>query len=193
MSSPSTPSLLEAAIKDIVEAARHRQPLDSVRTVLREYTERFHALGKLVDERAQDEVLLHASPHLTIYHITLSAGVQYPPHNHLMHALVGIYRGAEANLTYSVHEGRVGSATRQDICAPAVVHMEPDTVHAVANMGRTRSGALHVYLGNLPGKRRQLWSPDSTGAEPFDNERYLAGARPLKAPPGGDGGRATTG
>ena len=124
-------------------------------------------------------MLLHASPNLTIYHITLSPGLQYPAHNHLMDALIGIYKGSETNFIYPVDGSEIDTPERQDIAAPAVVHMTPDTVHAVANTGSARSGALHVYLGDLTETQRHMWSPDSNQAEPFDNERYLAGARPI--------------
>jgi len=177
--SPSSP--LYAVTNDIVNAAQGPDPFERVRTVLHDHTRRFHATGVLAHEEDDDEVLLHASPNLTIYHITLSPGLQYPPHNHLMDALIGIYKGSETNFIYPVDGNEIDTPERQDIAAPAVVHMTPDTVHAVANTGSARSGALHVYLGNLTEIHRHMWSPDSNQAEPFDNERYLAGARPIEA------------
>ncbi|MES0028384.1 autotransporter [Mesorhizobium sp. M0040] len=173
-------SPLYAAADDIVNAAKGPDPLEAVRTVLGDYTNRFHASGTLAHEEDDDEVLLHASPNLTIYHITLSPGLQYPPHNHLMDALIGIYKGSETNFIYPVAGSELDVPERQDIAAPAVVHMASNTVHAVANTGGARSGALHVYLGDLTRTHRQLWSPDSNQAEPFDNDRYLAGARPIQ-------------
>ena len=96
----SADSPLYPAIKDIVNAAAGPDPFGQVKAVLSDYTSRFHALGGLVHEEDDDELLLHASPNLTIYHITLSPGVQYPPHNHLMDALIGIYSGSETNFIY---------------------------------------------------------------------------------------------
>ena len=172
-------SPLYAVTADIVNAAKGPDAFDRVKAVLREHTDRFHASGVLAHEEEDDEVLLHASPDLTIYHITLSPGLQYPAHNHLMDALIGIYKGSETNFIYPVDGSEIYTPERQDIAAPAVVHMTPDTVHAVANTGSARSGALHVYLGDLTEIDRHMWSPDSNQAEPFDNERYLAGARPI--------------
>jgi predicted metal-dependent enzyme (double-stranded beta helix superfamily) len=37
-----------------------------------------------------------------------------------------------------------------------------------------------VYLGDLTQTRRQLWNFQSNRAEPFDNDRYLAGARGIE-------------
>lgn len=175
----SADSLLYRAIMDIVNAAAGANPFEEVKVVLSDYTNRFHALGGLVHEEDDDELLLHASPQLTIYHITLSPGVQYPPHNHLMDALVGIYWGGETNFIYPLAGEEVDEPERQDFAAPALVHMSANTIHSVANTGSARSGALHVYLGDLPGTDRQLWSLADNRPEPFDNARYMAGARPI--------------
>lgn len=174
-----TSAALQAATDEILDAAKGPDPLERIKAVLRDMTERFHARGALVHEEDDDEVLLHASENLTIYHITLSPGLQYPAHNHLMDALIGIYRGGETNFIYPVAADELQAPQRHDVVAPAVVHLPSDAVHSVANTGSSRSGALHVYLGNLPRMRRQLWSLQTHRAEPFDNGRYLAGARPI--------------
>ncbi|PBC22182.1 MULTISPECIES: autotransporter [unclassified Mesorhizobium] len=172
-------SPLYPAIRDIVNAAAGANPFEDVKAVLSDYTNRFHARGGLAHEEEDDELLLHASPQLTIYHITLSPGVQYPPHNHLMDALIGIYWGGETNFIYPLAGQKVDEPERQDFSAPALVHMSSSTIHSVANTGSARSGALHVYLGDLPGADRQLWSLADNRPEPFDNARYMAGARPI--------------
>jgi len=176
----SAGSALQAVTNDIVNAAESPDPLERIKAVLRDITNRLHALGVLVHEEKDDEVLLHASQNLTIYHITLSPGLQYPPHNHLMDALIGIYRGSETNFVYPVAAGKLEEPERRDVTAPALVHLPSHAVHSVANTGSARSGALHVYLGDLPRTRRQLWSLPSNQVESFDNERYLAGARPIQ-------------
>ena len=176
----SAGSALQTVTNDIVNAAESPDPLERIKAVLRDITNRLHALGVLVHEEKDDEVLLHASQNLTIYHITLSPGLQYPPHNHLMDALIGIYRGSETNFVYPVAAGRLEEPERRDVTAPALVHLPSHAVHSVANTGSARSGALHVYLGDLPRTRRQLWSLPSNQVESFDNERYLAGARPVQ-------------
>lgn len=172
-------SVLHMVANDIIQAAASPEPLEQITTVLRDYTNRFHAQETLVHEEVDDEVLLHASEKLTIYHITLSPGLQYPPHDHLMDALIGIYKGSETNFIYPLDGVRLGLPEGQDVAAPAVVHLPPQTVHSVANAGGARSGALHVYLGDLTRIHRHMWRLDGGHAEPFDNDRYLAGARPI--------------
>lgn len=175
----SVDSPLHRVTHDIVAAAASPDPVAPIEAALRGHTARFHALDTLVHEEADDEVLLHASATLTIYHITLSPGLQYPPHNHLMEALVGIYKGGEINFVYPIVGRGLGTPQRQDLLAPAVLHMRPQTVHSVANAGTARSGALHVYLGDLTRIRRQMWTLEGGDAAPFDNGRYLAGARKI--------------
>src|SRR4051794_13885527 len=183
MVAPTRPALASAVL-DLIDASATSDPLSTLADVLRTFIQRFHSVSSLLQEAEDDEILLHASPSLTIYHITLSPGIQYPPHNHLMHALVGIYKGSEMNLIYSLRDGgRVAAVTRQDVRAPSVIHMDASTVHAVANIGPGRSGALHVYLGNLPGTSRQLWAADGLHPEAFDDTRYLAAARPIALDP----------
>ena len=173
----SASSALHAVTKDIVEAAESPYSLERIKKVLRDLTNRFHSWGVLIHEEEDDEVILHASQNLTIYHITLSPGLQYPPHNHLMDALIGIYKGGETNFVYPVAADKLDVPERRDFTAPALVHLPSDTVHSVANTGSARSGALHVYLGDLPRIRRQLWSLESGQVETFENNRYLGGAR----------------
>ena len=94
-------------------------------------------------------------------------------------AKIGIYWGGETNFIYKLADDQVDEPERQDFAAPALVHMSSNTIHSVANTGSARSGALHVYLGDLPGTDRQLWSLADNRPEPFDNIRYMAGARPI--------------
>jgi predicted metal-dependent enzyme (double-stranded beta helix superfamily) len=176
----SKSSALHATADEIIKAAASPDPLAQIEAALRAATNRFHASGVLVHEEDDDEVLLHAGPHLTIYHITLSPGLQYPPHNHLMDAVIGIYKGGETNFVYPVSDGKLGAPERRDLSAPALLHLPAHTVHSVANSGRARSGAIHVYLGDLLHVRRQLWDLQGKQAEPFDNDRYLAGARRME-------------
>ena len=173
-------STLHAVTQELLSAAESPDPFERIKAVLRAITNRLHALGALVHEEEGDEVLLHASEKLTIYHITLSPGLHYPPHNHLMDALIGIYRGGETNFVYPVANGRLEASQRHEVTAPALVHLPSHAVHSVANTGSARSGALHVYLGNLPRMQRHLWSLPGDQAESFDNDRYLAGARPIE-------------
>ena len=51
----SATSVLHAAIRDIVDAAKSPHALERIETVLRDLTDRFHSLGALVHEEDEDE------------------------------------------------------------------------------------------------------------------------------------------
>ena len=173
----SPTSALQVAIDEIVAAASAPDRLKRIALALRAIVARAHVLDALMHEVDDDEVVLHASDTLTIYHLTLTPGLQYPPHDHGMDALIGLYRGSETNFVYPKSDGRLCVPERREATAPAVIHLAPEVVHAVANTGASRSGALHVYLGDLPRARRRMWRFSGGRSSPFDNDRYLAGAR----------------
>jgi predicted metal-dependent enzyme (double-stranded beta helix superfamily) len=56
-------------------------------------------------EHDSDEMLLASSPELTIYHIALSPRIHYPPHDHRVPAIIGLYQGAETSFSYQ-RDGR---------------------------------------------------------------------------------------
>lgn len=162
----SSPLVLVTAVAEIVEAAARPDPLPHVESTLLRCTRRFHATGALAHEDEDDEVLLHARPGLTIFHITVSPGLKYPPHDHRVDALIGTYQGGQTNFMYPVEAGKLGAPQRGDFDAPALVHLAPHSVHSVANTGHARSGALHVYQGDLTRTHRQLWDFHGRRCEP---------------------------
>lgn len=128
-----------------------------------------------------DEILLFESPRLTAYHIRLPEGIHYPPHEHRMRVLIGVYDGAETNCFYRRVEDRIiePAATRA-FRAGHVEVLPSDAIHSVANGGPGPSMAVHFYLGNLGAQARSLWSHWLDDEAPFDVERYFREARPYR-------------
>ena len=128
-------------------------------------------------EHEGDEMLLAATEQLTIYHIALSPRIHYPPHDHRVLAMIGLYHGAETSFSYR----RAGSALvrtqRHDHQAPCVAALPADAIHSVVNMGDARSAAIHVYFGDLTRVERSLWDADAREERPFDNRFYFEQAR----------------
>jgi len=126
-----------------------------------------------------DEMLLAALPEMTVYHIALSPRIHYPPHDHRMPALIGLYHGMETNISYR-REGRaLVQAGKHDHAAPCVAALPEDAIHSVVNMGETRSAAIHVYFGDLTAVERSIWDADLRAERPFDNQFYFEQARRL--------------
>jgi len=128
-------------------------------------------------EHDDDELLLASSPQLTVYHIALSPRVHYPPHEHRVPAMIGLYQGNETSFSYRRDGRALVQTERHDHTAPRVAALPADVIHSVVNMGRARSAAIHVYFGNLTAVERSIWDLDLCEERPFDNRFYFEQAR----------------
>lgn len=137
------------------------------------------ALERAMPQSDQDEYLLHACGKITIVILRLTPNVLFPPHNHSMPAVVGLYRGVETNLTYVERDGGVALAAEKLLRAPEVYELHPNVIHAVANHGVERSAALHVYGGDLIRQQRFIWNMRTRERYPYSDERYFSLTTPL--------------
>ena len=118
------------------------------------------------NETAQYQ-FLHQSPELTILRVIMPEHLQSPPHNHLVWAVIGMYRGRENNVFYRRDGARIEKVGHRNLVAPEVMVLAPDTIHGISNPLAQRSYALHVYGGALANPARSLWNPFTFGEEPF--------------------------
>jgi predicted metal-dependent enzyme (double-stranded beta helix superfamily) len=132
-------------------------------------------------EHEGDEMLLASAPDMTVYHIALSAGVHYPPHDHRVPAMIGLYQGTETSFSYRRNGMALVRTGRHDHAAPCVASLPADAIHSVVNMGAVRSGAIHVYFGDLANVERSIWDSDLREERRFDNGFYFEQARRLDA------------
>jgi len=130
-------------------------------------------------EHDDDEMLLVASPQLTVYHIALSPRIHYPPHDHRMPAMIALYQGSETSLAYRRNGRGLVLEKRHDHAAPCVAAMPADAIHSVVNLGDARSAAIHVYFGDLTTVERSIWDADLREERPFDNRFYFEQAKEL--------------
>lgn len=136
-------------------------------------------------EAAPDEHLVHACDRLTVYHVALTPGLSYPPHNHHMAALIGCYAGVETQLLYRRQGAGLVLQGRMEVASPSVARLGPDVIHSVANAQAGRSGAVHVYFGNLIRQPRSRWSADLRDERPFDDGEYQQAVRSIAIQPSG--------
>ncbi len=127
------------------------------------------ALGRveLQDATSAQYRFLHQSPELTVMHVTMPGHLQSPPHNHLVWAVIGIYRGRENNVFYRREHDAIAETGRRNLAAPEVMTLAPDVIHGIANPLPVPSCALHVYGGSLANPLRSLWNPFTFQEEPF--------------------------
>jgi predicted metal-dependent enzyme (double-stranded beta helix superfamily) len=130
-------------------------------------------------EHDDDEMLLASSPELTIYHIALSPRIHYPPHDHRLPAMIGLYQGVETSFSYQRNGKALVRTARHDYAAPRVADLPVDLIHSVVNLGEVRSAAIHVYFGDLTTVERSIWDAELHEERRFDNRFYFEQARRL--------------
>jgi predicted metal-dependent enzyme (double-stranded beta helix superfamily) len=155
-------------------------PQHAMRGLLESMVATLHSRARRWIEHDDDEMLLTSSPDLTIYHIALSPHVHYPPHEHRMPALIGLYHGTETSFSYERSGKTLVRERRHDYTAPFVAALPGDVIHSVVNPGDAPSAAIHVYFGDLTTVERSIWSADLREERRFDNRFYFEQARRLE-------------
>jgi predicted metal-dependent enzyme (double-stranded beta helix superfamily) len=118
------------------------------------------------NETAQYQ-FLHQSPELTILRAIMPEHLKSPPHNHLVWAVIGIYRGSENNVFYRRNGDRIEEVGHHNLVAPEVTALDADVIHGISNPLAQRSYALHVYGGALANPARSVWNPFDFSEESF--------------------------
>jgi predicted metal-dependent enzyme (double-stranded beta helix superfamily) len=136
------------------------------------------ALGE--PKRAGDRVL-HRSPRLTILHIVWPPSFTQAPHNHMLWAEIGVYRGREDNIFWrrSAPDAKwpieaIGAAA---LCAGSCLSLERDVIHSVTNPLDKVTAGLHVYGGDLS-PARSMWDSETLVEAPLN---YLRDDRAVEA------------
>jgi predicted metal-dependent enzyme (double-stranded beta helix superfamily) len=173
---PPTKEGFVAAARRALTAASPRQ---AMRALLDATVATLHARTGSWLEHDSDELLLASSAELTLYHITLSPRIHYPPHEHRMPAMIALYHGTETSFSYRRSSGALVQTKRLDHAAPCVADLPADAIHSVVNLGDARSAAIHVYFGDLTAVERSIWDADLREERPFDNDFYFEQARRL--------------
>ena len=121
--------------------------------------------------------LLFEDDSLTVFVVHSAPGIQQPPHDHLVSAVIGVYEGIEEQRYFRRHGGSLVPSGAADIGPGDVLTLGPNAVHAISASGRW-CRAVHVYLGALSSIERSLFDPDTFDEEPMTVERYAEFCRP---------------
>jgi predicted metal-dependent enzyme (double-stranded beta helix superfamily) len=170
---------VEGFLAAVRQALAGPSPQEAMRALLDATVRALYGQPRRWIEHDGDEMLLTFSPRLTVYHIALSPRIHYPPHDHRVAAMIGLYHGAETSFSYCRDGSALVCTDRHDHEAPLVATMSADAIHSVVNMGDVRSAAIHVYFGDLTAVERSLWGADAREERPFDNRFYFEQARRL--------------
>ena len=152
---------LERFIQECREAARTDTPRQAVAQVVERFVAQPSEMLAMVGEQRPGVHALHHSPELTIMNVVWAPDMSFPPHDHTMWAVIGIYAGAEDNVFWQ--RGEDDRVTRQGLVRlePRHVRVLGDrAIHSVANPLARLTGGIHVYGGDFPNAQgRREWDP----------------------------------
>ncbi len=135
------------------------------------------ALRQVFKDFGEEEDLVHQSEGITIYHVRLSPGIQFPPHDHGMTAMIGVYEGEETNAFFKRNGSGLSPAGERTLNAGDFIQIKQGGIHSVVNNGAKRAAALHVYMGHLGNEHRSCWHPQTEEEHTFDMEDYFRWAK----------------
>jgi predicted metal-dependent enzyme (double-stranded beta helix superfamily) len=121
--------------------------------------------------RQGEVATLYHGRDLTVLNVVWTPGIEVPPHNHRMWALIGLYGGREDNTFYRRRPEGLQRAGGQQLENGDTTLLGKDIVHSVANPLRALTGAIHIYGGDFFGTPRSEWDPRTHEERPFDIER----------------------
>lgn len=114
---------------------------------------------------------LVADEHLTVLHLGCPVGFAFPPHDHRMLSVVGVFAGIEDNIYYARQGECLVEVGRHRVRAGEVAAHSEDVIHAITNAGDEPLGAIHVYAGDFLHLERSEWSGEPLQEQPYDLTR----------------------
>jgi len=173
---------LEQFVADCRNAVEQPEPFEAVcelmqRTVadsdaVNDAIERPTELTRVGDIAIGFDKILYEDDRVTVFLVDTEPGHLQPPHDHQMHAVIGVYEGIEHNRFFKRKQGALESAGEKDIGPGDVLRIHPVTIHAISAGASKPCRALHVYLGGLSDVDRSLFDPKTGREEPMTAERY---------------------
>ena len=122
-------------------------------------------------------VKLYQSDQLTVLNMVWGRQMTFPPHNHRMWAVIGIYSGREDNIFWrrikGAPAGKIEAAGARALCEGEAEPLGQDIIHSVINPIPRLTGAIHVYGGDFFRADRSEWDPGTLREEPCNVQRLL--------------------
>jgi predicted metal-dependent enzyme (double-stranded beta helix superfamily) len=122
------------------------------------------------------ELIVYASPELTLLYGRMPPRFQSGIHNHTVCAVIAQLEGEEVNRIYEKSdEGALREVKKVTLRAGEVLELDRDVIHAIENPGNEPAHALHFYKGDFRAisDRRSLWSWDDHEQKTFSFPELL--------------------
>ena len=164
---------LKTLINDVVKYQSHNA-LDGMIKCLREMTEFPSSIMTAMPRFDSDEVLLYVDNNITVYYISTTPNIIYPPHEHCMPAISALYKGTETHVFYDRDGENLIKREELTFKAPSVVDLTTDAIHAICTYDDEPNEGLHFYLGELEAQKRTLWDCSGKNPQQYIHEDYYA-------------------
>ena len=166
---------VERFIEDCKAVAEKYDTPHAIREVVQSAVEDPAAMVKALGEPEWSGVeRLYVSDNLTILNIAWGPGLRFPPHNHNMWAVIGIYGGREDNTFFRSDETGLHREGFRELVEKETIPLGPQAIHAVVNPLDKMTAAIHVYGGDFFSRPRSEWDPTSLEEKPYDLEKNMA-------------------
>jgi predicted metal-dependent enzyme (double-stranded beta helix superfamily) len=123
------------------------------------------------------EMIVHASPELTMLYARAPARFQSGIHNHTVFACMGQLAGSETSTIYEKTEDRQGLTVTGTLTAQAgsVISLPADAIHHIENPNDATGRSLHLYGGDFKAVmgQRSLWDTDDHEEKAFTFQELL--------------------
>lgn len=163
---------LDQFVTSLRDAAKQGEAPRRVRDLMLEAFRDPDAVAAAMTGFSGEEEILFEDESLSVWYVGFDARKHVPPHDHLVDATIGVYRGEEINHFYLVDDSGLVRKTSKHMSAGDVISLRPDTIHSVETADSDWSYGIHVYLGPLSTISRSLYDWDSGEPIPFDDDNY---------------------
>ena len=154
-------------------AAADARPVAAVKRLMSQTFADPQAIAKAVGSFIAAFECLYEDDKVSVYTVRFAPHELVPPHNHRIHAFLGVYEGTEVNLLYRQVESRQLKLTKRRVLKPGdTMAMGGDGIHAVHTEDSMPSLGLHIYLGRLSTVSRELFDTETGRSMPFTDENY---------------------
>lgn len=118
------------------------------------------------------EHIYYSSSELTIAVIETLPGILQPPHDHTMHAIIGVFEGREDQRFFSRTADGVVPLSSRSVVAGEVIVLGERAIHAISSPNGETARAIHVYFGDIYAVKRSVYHPESFERYDFTTDRY---------------------
>ena len=171
---------LTGFVQSARSAAAETRPVAAVRTLMSQTFADPQGIAKAVGSSISEDEILYEDDEVSVYWVRFAPHELVPPHNHRMHAFLGVYEGTEVNLLYrQVEPGQLKLSKTRVLKPGDTMAIGGDGIHAVHTEYSMPSLGLHVYLGRLSTVSRELFDTETGRSIPFTDENYQMLVRAL--------------